>query len=321
MIMHCTRERGRTAMNGWATQGPVARRFAGVFVAALLLMVAAGPGAAARLATGSGSFEFPFASAGAPRSITVWYYRPADAAADAPIVFVMHGHGRNAPTYRNYWIPLAEERRFVLLVPEFSRAEFPGDGHYNLGNMTAADGTRNPEAQWTYTAIEDIFEAVRTANGLEHRSYDIYGHSAGAQFVHRLVMFKPQARFRIAVAANAGWYTMPDSGVRYPYGLAASGLSPTRLAPRFGRTLVVLLGDQDTDPAHPSLRRTPEALAQGSHRHARGHAFFERARQAAAEMNAPFAWTLHVAPGVGHSNARMAPHAAQFVGGNDGRTN
>jgi hypothetical protein len=110
---------------------------------------------------------------------------------------------------------------------------------------------------------------------------------------------------------------MPDFGIAYPYGLGATGMAPARLAPAFERRLVVLLGDQDTDPGHQSLRRTAEALAQGAHRHARGHAFFEHARRVAAEMDSPFAWTLHVVPGVGHSNARMAPQAAQFVGGSD----
>jgi poly(3-hydroxybutyrate) depolymerase len=292
-------------------------RIAGAFALVLLWMAGPNQSGAAQLSVGSGSFDFPFMSAGASRRITVWYHRPAGAGADAPIVFVMHGQGRNGSTYRKYWIPFAEERPFVLLVPEFSRDEFPGDWNYNLGNMTTADGTRNPEAQWAYAAVEDIFDLVRRANGFARPRYDIYGHSAGGQFVHRLVLFKPDARYRVAVAANAGWYTMPDFGVAYPYGLGASGMAPARLAPAFARKLVVLLGDQDIDPAHRSLRRTPEALAQGEHRHARGHAFFERARHVAAEMNAPFAWTLHVAPGVGHSNARMAPRAAQFVGGSD----
>lgn len=273
--------------------------------------------AAARLSAGSGSFDFSFVSAGASRRITVWYHQPADAGANAPIVFVMHGEARNASTYRKYWIPFAEERRFVLLVPEFSRDEFPTEASYNLGNMTAADGTLYPEEQWGYTAIEDIFEVVRKANGFARPRYDIYGHSAGGQFVHRLVLFKPDARYRVAVAANAGWYTMPDFGVVYPYGLAATGVAPARSAQAFGRRLVVLLGDRDTDPDHRSLRRTPKAMAQGEHRYARGHAFFERARGTAAEMNVPFAWTLHVARDVGHSNARIAPHAAQFVAARD----
>lgn len=281
---------------------------------ALLAMSATGAGTAAPLSPGSGSFEFPFTSAGAQRRITVWYHRPAEAGADAPIVFVMHGQARNGATYRKYWIPFAEDRRFVLLVPEFSREEFSGEGAYNLGNMTAADGTRYPETQWGYTAIEDIFDAVRKANGFVRERYDIYGHSAGAQFVHRMVLFKPDARYRVAVAANAGWYTMPDYGVSYPYGLGTTGMAPAQLARALGRRLVVMLGDQDIDPAHRSLRRTPEARAQGEHRHARGKVFFECARSAAAEMNTRLAWTLETAPGIAHSNARVAPHAARFVG-------
>jgi hypothetical protein len=304
-------------VTGHAVQRAALARFAGVLAVALLLIGGPEQGRSAALSAGSVSFDFPFMSGGASRRITVWYHRPAEAGADAPVVFVMHGQARNGATYRKYWIPFAEERRFVLLVPEFSREEFPGDANYNLGTMTAADGTRNPEAQWGYTAIENIFDAVRKANGLSRPRYDIYGHSAGAQFVHRMVLFKPDARYRVAVAANAGWYTMPDSGVAYPYGLGGSGMAPAGLAPAFGRRLVVLLGDQDIDPAHRSLRRTPEALAQGEHRHARGHTFFERARHVAEKMKVPFAWTLHVVPGVVHSNARMAPRAAQFVGGND----
>jgi poly(3-hydroxybutyrate) depolymerase len=266
----------------------------------------------ARLAQGSGSFRFPFVSAGTSREIVIWYHRPATAATDAPVVFVMHGAGRNAQSYRKYWIPIAEQRQFVLLVPEFSRAQFPMD--YNLERMTLRDGIRVAQGEWPYTAIERIFDAVRADNGLSARTYDIYGHSAGAQFVHRLVLLLPDARFRVAVAANAGWYTMPDHSVAYPYGLAAAEVSRDQLVRALGRKLIVLLGDQDVDPNHRDLRRTSEANAQGEHRYARGQAFFERARRAAEELNTVFAWELHSAPGVAHSNARMAPHAAPFVG-------
>jgi poly(3-hydroxybutyrate) depolymerase len=282
-----------------------------------LCLVHPGEAAASRLATGSGSFEFSFTSAGLVRRITVWYHRPEAAGAEAPIVFVMHGEGRNASTYRKYWIPIAEQKAFVLLTPEFSRREFPDQRNYNLGNMTSADGSPYPEAQWGYTAIEDIFNAVRSANGFTRSHYDIYGHSAGAQFVHRLVLFKPDARYRVAVAANAGWYTMPDFAVAYPYGLSGTRTTASQLAPVLQRRLVVLLGDQDTDPNHPSLRRTAEAAAQGENRYARGQAFFARAQRAAMELNAPLAWTLRIAPGVAHSNARMAPHAAAYVGDRD----
>ena len=42
----------------------------------------------------------------------------------------------------------------------------------------------------------------------------IYGHSAGSQFVHRFLMTRPDAPVERAVAANAGWYTLPDDECR-----------------------------------------------------------------------------------------------------------
>lgn len=274
---------------------------------------AAAAGVDARLELGLGQFAFPFFSAGRMREITVYYHRPAAAGPGAPVLFVMHGERRNAETYRRHWVQIAEEKGYLLLVPEFSNEEFPGSRAYNLGFVKNADGTSNPESQWSYTAIEDIFTAVRSANRLAAPAYVIYGHSAGAQFVHRLVMFKPAARFSLAIAANAGWYLMPDFDVRYPYGLSGAGIDRNRLAHAFGRRLIVLLGDHDIDPDHPSLHRTSEAMRQGLHRYERGHRFYEVARRKAAEINALFAWSLKIAPGVAHSNAGMAAHAALLL--------
>jgi poly(3-hydroxybutyrate) depolymerase len=279
--------------------------------------VAAEPGSDARLDTGSGSFQFAFVAGGAPRSITVWYYQPAEAKADTPIVFVLHGQARNASTYRKYWIPFAEKQRFVLLVPEFSESEFPGNRGYNFGYMRAEDGARYPDSQWSYTAIEALFDRVREANGFTQPAYDIYGHSAGGQFLHRMLMLKPEARFRVAIAANAGWYMMPDDSIAYPHGLRDSGVNAAQLARALSRRLIVLLGDADVDTEHRQLNRSAGASAQGTNRLERGQAFIERAKRAATTLGVPLAWRLELAPGVAHSNARMAPHAARFVAGGE----
>lgn len=283
-----------------------------VIAALVWLLSAASVCADATVAVGSGSFAVTMKVVDRDREIRVWYHRPADLRADAAIVFVMHGTGRTAQNYRKYWIPIAEERRFVLLVPEFSRAQFPND--YNLERLSRPDGTPVPAEQWPYAAIEKIFDAVRRDSGFTASSYDIYGHSAGAQFVHRLAFLVPGARYRVAVVANAGWYTMPDFGSAFPYGLGGAPVTAESLARVLGRRIVVLLGDRDVDPHHPDLRRTPEANLQGEHRYARGQAFFARAKRAAEELAVPFAWELHTAPGVAHSNARTAPHAGPFVG-------
>ena len=54
---------------------------------------------------------------------------------DRRVVVVMHGLRRDADRYRDEWRDLAEQQGFLLLVPEFSAAKFPGTRWYNFGNV------------------------------------------------------------------------------------------------------------------------------------------------------------------------------------------
>lgn len=255
--------------------------------------------------------NFPITTGG--HQVTVWYYQPAAATADAPVLFVIHGVGRNAEEYLNDWVELAEQKQFLLVVPEFSKQEFPGEESFNSGNLFDATGTPRPRAQWSFSVIEPVFDAVRARLGNRRGDYQIYGHSAGAQFVQRFLYFVPEARMTRAVAANAGWYMLPDLATEFPYGLRGTAANEPALNIAFARPMVVLLGEADTDAAHPSLRHTPEADAQGLFRFARGQYFFARAGAAAAAMKTPFHWTLATAPGIAHSNKGMAPFAARIL--------
>jgi poly(3-hydroxybutyrate) depolymerase len=290
-------------------------KLAGCALAALALLafVAAGTQAADpayRLAEGSGSIVHSHYADGRERSITVRYHRPEGAGVDAPVVFVMHGRSRNGEAYHRHWVPHADEGRYILLTPEFSAAEFRPIRLYHFGNVMRG-GAVVPEAEWTFAAVENIFDAVRHANALAASQYDIYGHSAGGQFVHRLVLVMPDARFRVAVAANAGSYAMLDPGKAYPYGVGR--LEPERWRRALGRRLIVLLGDEDNDPHAKSLPRAPQAMAQGAHRLERGERFFSGARSAAAKLGLPFNWSLEIAQG-SHDDEQMAVAAARFVG-------
>lgn len=253
--------------------------------------------------------NFPFSSGG--HALTVWYYRPATATADAPVLFVIHGVGRNAEEYLNDWIEFAARQNFLLVVPEFSKAEFPGEEAFNSGNLFDAAGRPRPREEWSFSMIEPLFDALPGQLGVNRRDYLIYGHSAGAQFVQRFLYFVPEMRATRAVAANAGWYMLPESTTDFPYGLKGTPADEAALGTAFARRLVVMLGESDTDPAHPSLRHTPEADAQGLYRFARGQYFFTRAQAAAAARRTPFNWTLVTVPGIEHSNKGMAPWAVR----------
>ena len=247
----------------------------------------------------------------AGKHVTVWYYQPAPATPDTPVVVVMHGVGRNGEDYLADWIPFAQARTFLLVVPEFSKAEFPGDEGYNYGNMVDKAGHFLPRDQWSFSMIEPAVAAVREHTGNRTQTYRMYGHSAGAQFAQRFIYFVPAAHLSRVVVANAGWYMLPDMTTAFPYGLKDTPATKGDLRHALSLPVVVLLGTADVDPKAKALRHTPEAEAQGAYRFARGHYFFAHAEAAAHALNVPFVWRLATAPNIAHSDPGMAPFAAE----------
>jgi len=155
-----------------------------------------------------------------------------------------------------------------------------------------------------------VLQALRASGITRRRTARLYGHSAGAQFVHRLTAIEPHEPFEAMVSANAGWYTLPTLGRPFPEGLAGLGLGPDALERWFAYPMTILAGDRDIDESDENLPREPGALAQGPTRFARAayfHAFGERE---AARTGLPFRWRLVTAPGVAHDGAAMSRAAS-----------
>lgn len=265
---------------------------------------------------GSGRFVFTDSPGARSRPVNIWYYRPREWRKRDPIVFVMHGNGRAARRYRSTWIAEAERYGFLLLVPEFSRKHYPRTRQYHWGNVVNRSGATTDSARWSFTTIEAIFDAVKERTGSTRSGYSMYGHSAGAQFVHRMLLLMPNARIEKAVVADAGWYTMPTLEEDYPYGLGdlLDGKEwRDRLRAAFAREVPVLLGSADTVNADPQLLKSRRAMEQGEDRLERGDTFFESARRQARELGLPFRWYLITVPGAGHSNRDMAGAAASLL--------
>lgn len=248
--------------------------------------------------------------------IPVYYVTGTHATAQATIIVVMHGVERNAADYRNTWTDLVRDRDVVVVAPQFSDDDFPDAENYNLGGLTDADGDNRDGSHvldGAYGYIEPLFEDVRRRIGGDQTGFSMFGHSAGAQFVHRYVEFVPHAPVDVAVAANAGWYTMPDGSARFPFGLDGDDAPPFDAAAAFRRHLVVLLGTDDVGTKN--LRRDDDADAQGETRLERGREFFDRAARAAAREDLAFRWEMHEVQGVDHDQVAMAAAAVPFLVG------
>ncbi|WP_292368813.1 hypothetical protein [Methanoregula sp. UBA64] len=261
---------------------------------------------------GRGQFVFNDTLGNADRPITVYTYRPAAWNQSGPILIVMPGAGRAGLSPRETWVPYAEQYSCLLLVPEFSDTAYPGDLWYPLGNTYDATNWQ-PKQNWTFMAIEHLFDYVRTTTGATQATYLLDGHSAGAQFVHRLVTFLPDARYRRAVAANAGVYVLPDYSIPYPFGLDSSPLYQSDLPKVLSRKLIILSGELDTNPNDSGLATFPLAEAEGSTRFARAKTYYASAQAAAAQDSIPLGWEYHVVPGVGHDEAGMAGPSAGYL--------
>lgn len=233
------------------------------------------------------------------KPVPVYYYKAPQAGPDAKVLIAIHGAERDATIQRSNWQSWAQKNNAVVLAPQFDKGPYP-DRLFQWGGMEDSD----PQ-HWTFQIVEQLFQKVRRDEHLNAERYFLFGHSAGGQFVHRFTLMMNESHVSIAVAANAGSYTMPtyqDSFFSrgFPWFASEKRLPPARLAEAFSHKMVVMLGEEDTK-SDALLPKEPEAMAQGEHRFARGQNFYKTALEQAQRLHVDLAWTLQTVPGVGHS--------------------
>ena len=247
------------------------------------------------------------------RSLFLHSARPEAFSPLTPVLFVHHGVGRNGASYRDYWLPLAEQFQLFVIAIEFPEAGFPDYLRYHFGNMRNEDGSLNPREQWTYGIIPRLFDALRAAGVTRRERYGMFGHSAGGQFVHRLLSFGYRNRVAAAVSANAGTYAMPDLTVPWPFGLGQTELTPESLADVLRFPLTVMAGTEDTKTTGRYFPKGPRSLRQGETRYHRAQTYVRLGHEAAAALGTKCAWTVMDVPGIGHDGHGMSIAAAPVL--------
>lgn len=267
----------------------------------------------------TGSFTYTPESPLNNKSIEVFYHIPAGDITKMPILFSFHGVNRNADDYRDYWISMANANKFMVFAPQFSDEDFPTGDAYNLANIfddgdNPSTSTFNNKNEWTFSTIDPIFETIKAAISGTQEVYNAWGHSAGAQFLHRFVTYLPNSKLDIAVCSNAGWYTVPEFSVDFPYGIKNGQLPNSDLIKAFSKKLIVHLGKSDNDPNAGGLRHnTVVDNQQGLHRFQRGNYYFETSKTTAQTLNTPFNWEKEEVSGVSHQAQKMANAALEHI--------
>jgi hypothetical protein len=127
-------------------------------------------------------------------------------------------------------------------------------------------------------------------------------------------MFNPETKVNRIVAANSGWYTLPDFSTEFPYGLKGVALTKEDLKKSFKMNLIILTGELDNkDETRGDLRSNEQVNTQGLGRVSRADFFYKTAVREAKELNCKFLWKHKIIKGVGHSSTKMSVAAAKYL--------
>jgi pimeloyl-ACP methyl ester carboxylesterase len=284
-------------------------------VAAMLGTLAAV--AATPVPSGRWSFVFADPKGRADRPIRVFTYRPKQCDTTCPILVVLHGAKRDAYPYMKEWAAVADEHKVILIGPQFEARHWPGAAAYNAGDVKG-----EPDRQkWAFASIERIFDEVRDGQ----KDYVLFGHGAGAQLVQRMALFRPDNRARVMVAANPGWYTMPEwrkekeKGQPYkdpfPYSMVESPAGEAELRAALQKRLVLVVNEKGEPPDDEGLEKGDAVKRQGESRIERAENFVKAATSAAQELGVKLAWELNEAPEKVNDLYTIGDYAARIVYG------
>lgn len=252
---------------------------------------------------GSALEKFTFDNWGKP-DLDVFYHLPDTIDENTNILFIIHGNSRNPDDYLKTWKKLTKAKNVALFAPHFKRNLFVS---FNTLQMSTSNGDiRSNSDLYLNNSIDILFEYVKSKFDLKTPKYDIYGHSAGAQFVHRYLLMSEDPKVNTAVAANAGWYTFLN-GANFPYGVKNPPilLRDSNVKKFLSMDLHILIGSNDTD-VNSSLNKSDGAQNQGLNRLQRAKNFFEYTEQIVKQNDLEFNWKYQLVPGAPHSNKVMS---------------
>ena len=267
-----------------------------------------------RLVDAPGASSLPYVDPAFPdRPLVLHAARPRQYDAATPVLFAHHGVRRNGRDYRDYWLDLVDEARVLAIAIEFPEASFPEYLWYHFANLHTKDGTPNPREAWTFGIDVRLFEQLHAQGVTSRQSYGLFGHSAGGQYVHRMLSFGFRDEVAVAVSANAGTYAMPDLATPWPFGLGETDVDTEGLRALLAFPITVMAGTEDVLTTGRFFPKGPRSMRQGATRYERAQNYVQSGHAAAAALQTSCAWKVIDVPGVGHDGKGMSAAAGPVV--------
>jgi pimeloyl-ACP methyl ester carboxylesterase len=217
-----------------------------------------------------------------------------------PPLVAVHGITRGVEEMVTLLAPRARATGRTIVVPHFDRVNWP---RY----QRAACSHR---ADW---ALLRLMSALRQDRRVGDGRFDLSGFSGGAQFAHRFAWLYPDMVGRLCATAP-GWWTFPDAGASWPYGMApgSGGAESFRLQANLRRFLdreiVVCVGSDDVERDANLRQGGAIDVQQGATRVERARRWCAAAEAAARAEGLRPNITLRVLQGCGHSFADCVIH-------------
>lgn len=229
-------------------------------------------------------------------SLEYLVYFPKSGSYESPVLAYIHGLSGNFREQAQAFISYCESYGIILVAPHFSEEQHAD--YQRLGRL----GRGKRADMFLNSCLAEVTSLI----GVDTTQINLLGYSGGAQFVHRYLMAHPK-RVSRAVVVAAGWYTFPDTQLKFPYGIRSSRKLPGVIfnPEAFLRVpITVLVGDQDVDLN--GLRSNSQLdEQQGKNRMQRARKWVAAMRSAADAYGIEPYVSYSTIPGVGHAFSRL----------------
>lgn len=244
--------------------------------------------------------------------VELFYTLPEEINNQTQVLFIVHGGARDSEKYLDIWKKFTEHKNIILVAPEFKRADYED---YEYLNISDDYGVLNKNLnEHLHNSLSIFFSFFKSKYNLEIDTYKLYGHSGGAQFVHRLLLFSDYDNVSSAVIAGAGSYTFLNNE-NYPYGLKESNhLSDKKIKRYLSQRVTFLIGNQDIKKFESSKKNNIQGKAmQGNNRFEVGINYFNNLITVSERQKIPLRWKFQIAKGVAHDNVKMSLLASEIL--------